>query len=76
MCAGAIAHVQRGEGHFIRNNGIDTLRLLEIFRSDHYHDLSLPQWLAAASPETIAAQLCIDVGLIAGLAHMQARRAS
>ena len=76
MRAGTVAHVQRAEGHFIRNHGSDTLRLLEIFRSDHYHDLSLPQWLAAASPETIAAHLCIDVGMVAGLARVQDRRAN
>lgn len=75
MRAGTVAHVQRAEGHFIRNYGTGTLRLLEIFRSDHYHDLSLLQWLAAASPEAIAAHLCVDVGMVAGLARMQDRRA-
>lgn len=72
---GTVTHVGRGEGHLVHNDGCGTLRLLEIFRSDHYHDLSLPQWLATASPEAIADHLCLDVSLIAGLAATQERRA-
>ncbi|WP_336761908.1 cupin domain-containing protein [Asaia sp. VD9] len=69
LAPGMVCHVPRGEGYHLRNDGETTLTVLEIFRSDHYHDLSLPQWLAAASPEAIAAHLCVDVGTIARLSR-------
>ncbi|MDR6183070.1 cupin domain-containing protein [Asaia bogorensis] len=68
---GVMAYVPRGEGYFVRNDGDCPVRLLEIFRSDHYHDLSLPQWLAASSAEDIAAHLCVDVGVVASLARRE-----
>lgn len=70
LCTGMIGHVPRAEGYFIRNDGNAPLRMLEIFRSDHYHDLSLSQWLAASSPELIAAHLCVDVAMISSLSRL------
>lgn len=67
LCTGLVGHVPRAEGYFIRNDGNEPLRMLEIFRSDHYHNLSLSQWLAASSPELIAAHLCVDVTVISSL---------
>ncbi|GBQ87924.1 hypothetical protein AA0535_1404 [Asaia krungthepensis NRIC 0535] len=66
---GQVGHVPRAEGYYLRNDGQTMLTVLEIFRSDHYHDLSLHEWLAASSVESIAAHLCVDVGMIARLSH-------
>ncbi|WP_025824415.1 cupin domain-containing protein [Asaia astilbis] len=68
--SGGVGHVPRAEGYFIRNHGDTPLRVLEVFRSDHYHDLSLPQWLAASSPEVVAAHLCVDVAMISTLSSL------
>ncbi|NVN42365.1 hypothetical protein HW537_00460 [Asaia siamensis] len=70
VCTGMIGHVPKAEGYFIRNDGNAPLRVLQIFRSDHYHDLSLSQWLAASSPELIAAHLCVDVATISSLSRL------
>jgi len=69
--SGVVSHVPRAEGYFIRNDGDKPLRILEIFRSDHYHDLSLPQWLAASTPEAIATHLCVDVSMITSLSRLR-----
>jgi oxalate decarboxylase len=47
-------------GHYIENTGNDTLRFLEMFRSDHYADISLDQWLALTPPELVRDHLPID----------------
>jgi len=70
---GMMAYIPRGEGYLIHNDGDGPLRLLEIFRSDHYHDLSLSQWLAASSTEDIAAQLHVDVGVVANLVNQDSK---
>jgi len=47
-------------GHYIENIGKTTLRFLEIFRSDHFADISLAQWLAFTPHELARAHLNID----------------
>ena len=43
--AGDVGTVPFAMGHYIENIGTTTLRFLELFRSDHYADVSLAQWL-------------------------------
>ena len=38
----------------------EPLRFLEMFRSDHYADISLNQWLALTPPELVQAHLNLD----------------
>ncbi len=52
-------------GHDIENIGTTTLRFLEIFRSDHYADVSLAQWLAFTPHELVRAHLNIDESVLA-----------
>ncbi|WP_122050624.1 cupin domain-containing protein [Asaia bogorensis] len=66
---GMMAHIPRGEGHLISNEDGRAIRMLEIFPSDHYHDLSLLQWLEASSVEDIAAHLGVDIEVVADLAR-------
>jgi oxalate decarboxylase/phosphoglucose isomerase-like protein (cupin superfamily) len=42
--------VPRSGAHHIENTGDTTLRLLEIFRSDRFADVSLRQWMARTPP--------------------------
>ncbi|MCW3792444.1 oxalate decarboxylase family bicupin [Paenibacillus sp. LS1] len=44
--AGDVGYVPVAMGHYIQNNGTDTLWFLEIFRSDRFEDVSLNQWMA------------------------------
>jgi len=51
-------------GHYIENIGATTLQFLEIFRSDHYADVSLAQWLAFTPHELVRAHLNIDESVL------------
>lgn len=55
--AGDVGYVPHAMGHYIENTGSDTLRLLEMFRSDHFADVSLRQWMALTPPELIRSHL-------------------
>ena len=58
--AGDVGSIPVVMGHYIENTGTDTLRFLEIFRSDHYADVSLAKWLAFTPFELVRAHLGID----------------
>jgi len=40
---------------------------LEMFRSDHFADVSLSQWMGVLPPELVKAHLNLDDDVIAGL---------
>ena len=54
-------------GHYIENIGSGPLRFLEMFRSDHYADLSLNQWLALTPRLLVEAHLKIGSDVISAL---------
>jgi oxalate decarboxylase len=58
--AGDVGYVPFAMGHYIVNTGDETLRVLELFRSDHYADISLNQWLSLTPPELVQAHLNLD----------------
>jgi oxalate decarboxylase len=58
--AGDVGYVPFAMGHYILNTGQQPLRFLEMFRSDHYADVSLNQWLALTPPELVQAHLNLD----------------
>ena len=62
--AGDVGSVPFAMGHYIENIGTTTLRFLEIFRSDHYADVSLAQWLAFTPYELVKAHLHIDKSVL------------
>jgi oxalate decarboxylase len=62
--AGDVGSVPFAMGHYIENIGTTTLRFLEIFRSDHYADVSLAQWLAFTPYELVRAHLKIDKSVV------------
>ncbi|MCY8986836.1 oxalate decarboxylase family bicupin [Bacillus atrophaeus] len=49
--AGDVGYVPFAMGHYVQNTGDEPLFFLEIFKDDHYADVSLNQWLAML-PET------------------------
>ncbi|MBO0780605.1 MAG: oxalate decarboxylase family bicupin [Ktedonobacteraceae bacterium] len=58
--AGDVGYVPFAMGHYIENTGDTTLRFLELFKSDHYADISLNQWMALTPPKLIQAHLHLD----------------
>jgi oxalate decarboxylase len=65
--AGDVGVVPFAMGHYIENTGDETFTFLEMFRSDHYADVSLAQWMGVLPPELVKAHLNLDDATIAGL---------
>jgi len=51
---GKVAFIKQGYGHFIENTGSETLRLVVLFNSPVYQELSLNDWLTANPPQLVA----------------------
>ena len=66
-CAGDVGYVPFAMGHYIENTGADTLRLLEMFRSDRFADVSLNQWMALTPPDLVRAHLNLGDTTMAAL---------
>lgn len=65
--AGDVGYVPFAMGHYIENTGDAPLRFLEVFRSDHFADLSLNQWLKLTPPELVRSHLSIPQAVLDGL---------
>lgn len=62
---GDIGVVKKNLGHYVENTGDDVLQFLEVFRTDHYEEVSLANWLAHVPPSLVAAHLNIDEATLA-----------
>lgn len=51
--AGDVGYVPFAMGHYIQNTGDTPLKFLEMFRSDHFADISLNQWMSQTPPELL-----------------------
>ena len=71
--AGDVGSVPFAMGHYVQNTGDETLTYLEMFRSDHFADVSLSQWMGVLPPELVKAHLNLDDDVIAGLGRGQRR---
>lgn len=58
--AGDVGYVEKTLLHYVENTGNTDLVFLEMFKSDHYQDLSFSQWLTHTPPELVMAHLRID----------------
>jgi oxalate decarboxylase len=65
--AGDVGYAPRAMGHYIENTGEEPLVFLALFRSDHYADVSLAQWMGVLPPELVKAHLNLDDETIAKL---------
>ena len=61
---GDVGYIQKALPHYIENTGDTDLEFLELFKSDHYEDISLTQWISHLPPELVEAHLRIDRKLI------------
>jgi oxalate decarboxylase len=58
--AGDVGYVPRTLGHYIENIGSTTMRVINMFNSPHYQDVSLNQWMALTPPELVKGHLNLD----------------
>jgi oxalate decarboxylase len=65
--AGDVGIIPRAMPHYIENTGSTMVQFLEAFRSDHFEDYSLRQWLALTPHELVRAHLKIDESVLAKL---------
>lgn len=63
--AGDVGYVPRFMPHYVENTGKTTLRFLELFRSDHFEDISFSQFLALTPHELVKAHLHINESVLA-----------
>jgi oxalate decarboxylase len=65
--AGDVGYVPFAMGHYMENTGDEPLVVLEMFRSDHFADVSLGQWMGVLPPELVKAHLNLADDVIAKL---------
>jgi oxalate decarboxylase len=65
--AGDVGYIPFAMAHYIENLSDEPLRFLEMFRSDHFADVSLNQWMALTPPELVRAHLNLDEQTMAAL---------
>lgn len=57
---GDVGYVQQTLPHYIENTGDTDLKFLEMFRTDHFQELAVSEWLTHTPPELVMAHLHID----------------
>jgi oxalate decarboxylase len=67
--AGDIGYVPKSLGHYVQNTGKTELQFVAVFRSDHYAEVSLSDWMTHVPPELLAQHLNIDPTVIASFPH-------
>jgi oxalate decarboxylase len=70
--AGDVGYVPFAMGHYVENTGTTPLRFLEIFKSDHFADVSLMQWMALTPPELVSEHLKLDPRVMQALRKTKA----
>ncbi len=65
--AGDVGYVPFAMGHYIENTGDTLLRFLEIFKSAHFEDVSLNQWMALSPPELVQDHLNLNHKVMSAL---------
>jgi len=61
---GDIGYVKRNYGHYVQNVGDTDLQFFAVFRTPHYAELSLSDWLIHSRPEMVAQHLNVDEATI------------
>lgn len=61
---GDVGYVLQSNPHYIENTGDSDLVFLEMFKSDHYEDISLADWMAHTPALLVSQHLGIDQSVI------------
>lgn len=68
---GMVAFIKQGYGHYIENTGTETLKLIVLFNSPVYQELSLNDWLNSNPPQLVADHFGITLSEATALANHQ-----
>lgn len=60
FCAGDVGYVPKTLAHYIENVGDEPVRVLNIFHTGEYHDVSLNNWLALTPADLVTGHLDIN----------------
>jgi oxalate decarboxylase len=63
--AGDVGYVKKSFGHYVQNVGDTDLVFLEIFKSDHFAEVSLSEWLAHTPPKLVMEHLNLSADVLA-----------
>lgn len=61
---GDIGYVKRNYGYYVQNVGDTDLQFFAVFRTPHYAEVSLSDWLTHSPPEMVAQHLNVDEATI------------
>ena len=64
---GKVAFVKQGYGHYIENTGNEEMKLLILFNSPYYQEITLSAWLAANPVQLVADHFGINPSLLEDL---------
>ncbi len=68
VLAGDVAYVFQSNPHYIENTGDSELVFLEMFKSPHYQDISLAEWLAHTPALLVDQHLRVGQEMLKGIA--------
>ena len=68
-----MGYVPFAMGHYVENTGDEPVMFLEMFRSDHFADFSLRQWMALMPAQMVRDHLNLDPEMIAALSKDKPR---
>lgn len=71
---GDVGYVQKSLGHYIKNTGTSDLIFLELFKSDHFSEISLSQWLANTPRQLVKEHLRVDDATLDVIHKLKNRR--
>ena len=57
---GDVGYVQKTLPHYVENTGNTDLKFLEMFKTSHFQDLSVSEWLTHTPPDLVQSHLNID----------------
>ena len=63
--AGDVGYVKKSLGHYVQNMGDSDMVFLEIFKANHYAEVSLSDWLRHTPPQLVMAHLNISAETLA-----------
>jgi oxalate decarboxylase len=55
--AGDVGYVPKTLAHYIENTGTEPMRVINVFNSPRYTDVSLNQWMALTPPDLVRGTL-------------------
>jgi oxalate decarboxylase len=68
---GMVAFIKQGYGHYIENTGTETLKLIVLFNSSQYQELSLNHWLNSNPTQLVADHFGFSLKETSALANHQ-----